>query len=65
MLKHHKLLAVKYLKESMNHDPGNRDCETYLSLVQLSLGKPNLAILSENPQMTTIERAILAIVNLS
>jgi hypothetical protein len=40
--KHHKLLSLKYLRESLDLDPSNSDCHSYLSLVHLSLCKPQL-----------------------
>jgi hypothetical protein len=64
--KHHKQLSQRYLRESLEMDPSNRDCQSYLSLVHLSLSKPQLAILAEGiPLVSPMQRAIQAIAFLS
>lgn len=45
-------------------DPSNRDCQCYLSLVHLSLCKPQQALLPE-PLETPMQRAVQAIAQLS
>jgi hypothetical protein len=64
--KHHKHLSLKYLRESLEIDPSSRDCQSYLSLVHLSLSKPQLAILAEgSPLVNPMQRAVQAIAYLS
>ena len=64
--KHHKLLAQKYLRESLELDPSNQDCQSYLSLVHLSLCKPQLALTVElQPPGNCMQRAVQAIAYLS
>ncbi len=45
-------------------EPSNRDCQCYLSLVYLSLCKPQQALLNE-PLETPMQRAVQAIAQLS